>query len=248
MREVRRSAQARQRCRLSVPVGQVDGGEGQVARIVRERRRRALAGLLRRFRPGNAGCERAQAIQLPIRQHPGGGFVRRAENSVGSFLLVAQGGEGEGDVGLFQIAAALQRHHQVLFARGLARRQRVFEALLENRLPDLLPDHRHRTAERGRMAGRAADRDEGVVVEVDELGADGERGWEARVEDDPHGVAPAFRPFVDRPERCRCPIELAKPRGHFAADSGRPGLGRRSGSVLIHAPGMLHRSGPRRAI
>src|SRR5262249_14408934 len=150
----------------------------------------------------------------------GGGLDRGTEDSVGSMVWIAERGEREGNEGFLEITAALERHQQIGLARGHAGLERDLEARLEDLVPDFPPGDCYGDSQGVWMARRAGQRDEGIVVEIDELFAQRERGGEARVENDVDRVAPALRPALDGAQRRAGPIEFPESSRHLALHGG----------------------------
>ena len=158
---------ADERGRAAAGLGHVDHGEGQVARIGRQRLGGALAGLL----PGAGfrGRRRqlAQQGELALADHPLGVVGVGAEDAAGGAVVGRDWAVGESVVGLFGVAVAL--HDQELrldigaFVAAHRRSQHGPDVA-----PDLAPHLGCRAAQRPRMPA-ADDRLVGVVVEVDQF-------------------------------------------------------------------------------
>src|SRR5262249_14614875 len=160
-------------------IDQIQQREGQIPGITLQSGCGGLTGRLGSLCEAALRRQGAQTIQLTVGNHPRRRLVGGAEDPIRQVLVITQRREGEGDVGLLQVTAALQGNEQILLARGLTGAQGDAGAGLEDLCPDLLPTHRDWQPERRRMPRRSADRNEGVVVEVDQLWTKGEGGRKA---------------------------------------------------------------------
>src|SRR6202008_3825910 len=61
-----------------------------------------------------------------------------------------------------------------------------------------------------------AERDEGVVIDIDELRTQAHRAGGAGGEDEVQGMAPGERPTLHRADRCFRPVESLEALGHLA--------------------------------
>ena len=159
------------------------------------------------------GAQKAQPALAddPVR------FLRdHAQHARDVAVVAAERAVGEGVIGLFPVATALQKEQQCFVPGGDAGAEDGLDARTDV-APYLGPDFPRRFAQRPRVLLAEAHRGVGVVVEESQFRTPPHPHRETRSEQDADDGAETLRPVFDRTKRGGGPIRLPHERAEFAA-------------------------------
>ena len=151
--------------RPAVVSEEVHEGEGNVRVGAFEDRGAEEAGLRRGPRDAGSFGERAQRLQLSLALNLFGGLLDREQDAADLAVVVGHGALRERVERLLREAAAVDEEQLVLAPQRGATRQNALHQRADD-IPDLRPDHAHRSTERCGVLD-AQRGDVGVVVELE---------------------------------------------------------------------------------
>ena len=199
---------------VAVVVDQVQQREREVGLVASEGRHRAAARLVLGHRLEGVLAEFPERQQAARAEDPLGGLHHRRKDAADAAALVTNRAVRPGEVCLFAESAPPKLEHLILGPRGVA----VGHDALEHRpdhIPDLAPRLHARAAQDRRMF-LLKDGHVGVVVENAQGRSPPQDHRKPRGETDADGRAEALRPFRQRAEGGRAPVEGPHAMGHLA--------------------------------